>query len=533
MLIAIIILYLVSSLLFLNFPGLYADELLHAIPALYIMVNKPFYASTFGLELFGRAFPLLKMSYLGALKTYIFLPVFSIFGVSIASLRITTIFIGAAALFYLFKFLKEWTGNIKLACFVSLILALDPSYILFIRQDWGPVSLSMLLKALTLYLGIKWWRTKRLTYLIPASFVLGLGIYDKASFFIFAIALLISGFVVLRKSFIERLDFKTVSSGIISMLIGLSIYIVYNIQNNFESFSLLFKHMDKWGVMELHNAAPFILHKTKIFYKVTLDILSGITVPNIVLTNRLTMRTMLPVVFLITAAIYLTYTALYICKKVKHRHAYRKSSFVLAVLFFIYLQIVFLPYGLLGPHNVMLIYPFVHIFIGIVLVETVYFFKNKGLRQVRLIVVFVIAALIWSNTLVLKEYYSKIRNSNVKADWSKSIYTLSDIVESCDKKVACLDWGIDEGLRFASKGRINIIDTHLIYDNNDILRGKLLNMLNKNDTVYIMHPPQYTTFETPAIVFQDCIGAKIDQGEIIKEKKVYDGNNWMYTVYYK
>ena len=87
---SIILLYLLNSTFFLSFPGPYADELLHAIPAVYIIKGNNICFSTFSIELFSRIFPLIQMSYLGAFKTYIFLPMFYLFSINIISVRLTT-----------------------------------------------------------------------------------------------------------------------------------------------------------------------------------------------------------------------------------------------------------------------------------------------------------------------------------------------------------------------------------------------------------------------------------------------------------
>src|SRR6266851_9819735 len=100
-LLAVFALYASLALRDVRVPGLYADELIQVDPALDF-VRGGLWSAVNGLPasdvwLFGRALPLMTMDYMGALKTFIFIPVVALAGVGPESVRFTTGAIGAGS----------------------------------------------------------------------------------------------------------------------------------------------------------------------------------------------------------------------------------------------------------------------------------------------------------------------------------------------------------------------------------------------------------------------------------------------------
>src|SRR5215467_5066458 len=83
----------------------------------------------------------------------------------------------------------------RTAMIAAALLAFDPSYILHIRLDWGPVALMMFFKVGSLYFLAEFARTRKLFYLKVAALFLGLGLYDKANFLWYLLALPLATFV--------------------------------------------------------------------------------------------------------------------------------------------------------------------------------------------------------------------------------------------------------------------------------------------------------------------------------------------------
>ena len=165
-------------------PGLQYDETLYVYAALGSD------APIFEYRRIGPV-PVMLMPYLGALKAFLYAPVFRLFGVSVLSIRLPVILIAGMALVVIWWLARQTLGNYSAAILVALT-APDPVIIYTSRADWGPTVLAMFLKLLALLL--LWRCSKRLSvFRISALYlVLLLGIYNKLDFLWFAIGLFVA-----------------------------------------------------------------------------------------------------------------------------------------------------------------------------------------------------------------------------------------------------------------------------------------------------------------------------------------------------
>ena len=182
--------YFVFSSLRLDAQGLYYDELHQAVGA-FAYIGRPNMNNAF-ISLTWQGFPLLNMTYSGAIKTAIYglylRLTSSSFGVS--NWRLTGIlFVTGAILFFGLHLRKSLPRKALLVFFFFLIT--DLNFILTTRFDWGPAALAA---ALRLVLIAIWLRGEFSAELKPAnSFWLGvlagLSIFEKLSSVVLLIAL--------------------------------------------------------------------------------------------------------------------------------------------------------------------------------------------------------------------------------------------------------------------------------------------------------------------------------------------------------
>jgi hypothetical protein len=168
-------------------PGLYFDEVLQVRPAL----GGPVARRVFGI-------PLLNIPYIGALKTYIYFPIFALFGVSPETIRLPTIFISLLTLIVTFKLARLHFRPLYSALLV-LLMAVDPIFIFMSKADYGPIVLMMFFKMLVLYFFFRFIRTSLLRYLWGVAIACGLGLFNEFNFIWFVLALLVAAVVVYRK----------------------------------------------------------------------------------------------------------------------------------------------------------------------------------------------------------------------------------------------------------------------------------------------------------------------------------------------
>jgi hypothetical protein len=109
-------------------PGLNVDEVLGVRPA----VGGPVARRIFGI-------PVLTISYMGALKSNIYFPIFALFGGSPETIRLPTIFISLLTLALTFK-LSRLHFRPSYGALLVLLMAADPIFIFMSKADYGPSS---------------------------------------------------------------------------------------------------------------------------------------------------------------------------------------------------------------------------------------------------------------------------------------------------------------------------------------------------------------------------------------------------------
>ena len=123
--------------------------------------------------------PLMLMSYLGALKAWIYRPIFLWFGPSVWSLREPALLAGAASLWVFYLFLRRLAGY-RAALIGCGLLAADSMYFLTSCFDWGPVALQHLLLVGAMFLLMRFYQERQALWLSGGCFLLGLAMWDKA-----------------------------------------------------------------------------------------------------------------------------------------------------------------------------------------------------------------------------------------------------------------------------------------------------------------------------------------------------------------
>src|SRR5262249_28926391 len=88
------------------------------------------------LTLFGRRWPVMVLPYVGAIRDYLALMPFAIFGPSYYSARIPTALVGAFGIWSLSILARDQIGA-KAAALVSLVLSIPPAYLALSIFDLG------------------------------------------------------------------------------------------------------------------------------------------------------------------------------------------------------------------------------------------------------------------------------------------------------------------------------------------------------------------------------------------------------------
>src|SRR5208283_3723748 len=113
------------------YAGVQNDEALFASPIYSLNPN-------------GLQIPLMVMSYVGTLKTLLYLPIFAVAGTTVWSVRLPMVLSGALTIFIFYGLALQTAGR-RTALLACALLSTDPAFLLPDTFDWGPVALHQLL----------------------------------------------------------------------------------------------------------------------------------------------------------------------------------------------------------------------------------------------------------------------------------------------------------------------------------------------------------------------------------------------------
>jgi 4-amino-4-deoxy-L-arabinose transferase-like glycosyltransferase len=189
----------------LSDPGLQYDELLFVNAALG---DPHSYHGFITGEAFG--IPTMLMPYIGAVKAYLYMPIFAVFGVSVDSIRIPAVLLAALALVLAVLLIRRLLG-LWPAVALAVLLATDPVYGAVSRADWGPIVLSALLRMTALLCYFTFLRRRSVRYLWLLVAALSLGLYNKLDYGWFIAALCIAAAVVHHRELLEMANRRRVA----------------------------------------------------------------------------------------------------------------------------------------------------------------------------------------------------------------------------------------------------------------------------------------------------------------------------------
>ena len=155
-------------------PGLQNDEVLFVnaatlgIPHLFLQY-----------QLLG--IPVMVFPYIGALKSWVYAPIFLVFGESPMSIRLPAELITTAGLVLLYPAVRSLV-NRPVALLTFALLCFDGSLFWLTRDDVGPSALEFFLKCAGIYCACRLSRTGRLRWLALLVLTLALGVFNKLNF---------------------------------------------------------------------------------------------------------------------------------------------------------------------------------------------------------------------------------------------------------------------------------------------------------------------------------------------------------------
>ena len=217
------VLFLGLGILILPWPGIQNDEALFAGPLYHPATAVDW------LEVGRVRIPLMLISYLGCLKTWLYAPIFKLIAPSVWSLRLPPLIAGAITIWLFYRLTDRIAGS-RAALAGSLLLAVDPSFLVTNCLDWGPVALQHLLLVGSMAALVRFHDTGSTRWLAIGFVFLGLGLWDKA-LFAWALAGMCAGVIVVAPSAVRKsLTVRNIGIALAALCLGALPLVVHNLR---------------------------------------------------------------------------------------------------------------------------------------------------------------------------------------------------------------------------------------------------------------------------------------------------------------
>ncbi|MGH9629001.1 MAG: glycosyltransferase family 39 protein, partial [Bryobacteraceae bacterium] len=440
------LLFLLTGMLWISRPGLQNDEALFA-SGMYGPFLRDYYISIFQVHV-----PTMVMTYVGALKGWIYQPVFALWDPSAASIRFPVLLIGAATVSLFYVFLRRVASE-RAALAGCALLATDSIFLFTTRLDWGPVALQHLLLVGGCAALVLFQQRKSLAALGVGFFIFGLGMWDKALFSWMLIGLACAGIATFPRVLLRALTVRHVAIATLAFLLGSLPLLIFNLRTEWSTFRGNTQFSTE-GFQEKAELLRYTLSGEALFGYVTRESHEGPARQPETSGERLS-------VWLSDAAghprtnllLYATALSLLCLPWLWFTPARKPLVFALVFTIVTWLQMAFTKGAGAGAHHTVLLWPFPLMFIAITLDAAC---RRAGARGKPLFAI-VLAALVVSNLLVTNHYYAQLIRYGGGAAWSEAIYPLSDSLHKLEAdEVHVLDWGMLNSLRLLHEGELDL-----------------------------------------------------------------------------
>jgi len=216
-------LYILLGASLIPYAGVQNDEALFSIP-LYLFNPKDL-----SISIFHHRVPLMVMSYVGTLKTFVYAPILRIFGANVWSVRLPMVLAGAATIYFFYNLAQRAAGT-RTAVLGAFLLATDPIFVLTDTFDWGPVALEHFLLVTGCLSLLLFAPSNSMLQLAGGFFFLGLALWNKAVFFWALAGLCFGAIVVFRREVWQRLTPTNIGVAAAAFLLGALPFVLYNVR---------------------------------------------------------------------------------------------------------------------------------------------------------------------------------------------------------------------------------------------------------------------------------------------------------------
>lgn len=473
--------HLAAGLLILPYPGIEADEALFA-GGIYSPERM-----AAAVELGGRPVATMVMGYIGALKAWLYAPVFSLLGVSVWTLRAPVLLAGAATV-WLFGSLLARLGGPWAAAIGALLLATDPIFLTTTVFDWGPVALQQLLLVGAMLALVRFAEGRKERDLLIGCFALGLALWHKAVFLWLLVAMAASAAALAGRQ-LRGLAIRYWPRAAGAFLLGALPFIFYNLDQPGQAWS-----GRRLGLQDFAEKVEVMKRSVRG------DAMAGFLVAadghregpaaatriervSLWLSDRAGRRISGIQLWLMPAA----------AAGLFFRRCRRPLLFFALAFLVAWAQMLITVEAGGGVHHTVMLWPFVHAFLAVGLAAVA-----SVSRRVARLCAFVVLLAASMNALATNEYLARLIRYGPERMWTDAIFELAHRVrDSGARYFHPADWGMGDQVRLLTAGSIVVEEAVQPFSRESLdeeERRLVLERIGRRDAVFARYVPGWGYF---------------------------------------
>ena len=463
--------------------------------------------------------PLMLMSYVGALKSWLYTPILSTFGTGPYTLRIPVLLIGAVSVWVFFLLLRRTAGD--LAALIGCgLLAVDSMYLVTICFDWGPVALQHLLIASGALYIVRFFQERQPRWLFWGFFLLGLAMWDKALAVWLLSGMGIATLLTFPRQVLGAITRRNVGIAVLAFILGALPLLAYNSKHHWVTFRGNF-HRDTTLIAA---KATFLMNTAGgpgLFGWMTSE---DFQTPDPhspdgwsqSASARISAIARHPRQHLLLYGFCLALVLLPLVRGL----ALRIVVFSLIAMAVAWIQMAITANTGASVHHTILLWPFPELVIAVSFASAARRLGRAGIPAVAVLVLIMMV----SGALVINEYYAVMVRNGGSQGWNSAIFPLSRYLKDVPStRIVCMDWGIMEPLQFLNQGALPLAwadDAVAKQELTDTDRRHLLDLISTPGFVFLAHTRKYEVFpgRSPNLVkFAESSGYRREMLKVVDD----------------
>ncbi len=504
--------FLVAGLSLIPFVGIQNDE------ALFAYAVFPPRTGVYILHLGPIEVPLMVMSYVGALKAWLYRPIFALFGAGVWAVRVPTLLVGVASIWLFYLFLRR-VGGERAAVTGCAVLAADASFLLTNVFDWGPVALQHLLVIGGLLLLLRFWQQRQELVLSAGFLLFGLAMWDKASAIWSLAGFALACLITLPREILNALTARRLASSALAFALGALPLIAYNVNSAGKTFHDTVAH-ETGGIGPKARVLRGTADGSLLFGWMVSGDAPHPSEPRTSLERASGAVTSLAGNPKSNLMLYAFGAALVLAPLATRRER-RAIVFALVAMTAVWVQMALTANAGSGAHHAILLWPLPQMLIGISFAAA-----SRRLRRAgRPALAVAVAVLMVSGMAVINQYRMLMARNGGAINWTDAIYPLSDYMKSVPaSEVYCVDFGLMGSLHLLNRGALPLRVGWEELGKAEWTpadRGHLTAMVAQPDHVFLAHTAElefFRGFDARLAAFAEGLGYRRDLLAVIADR---------------